>query len=323
MDLKLTLLLLALIQSNSSFSCIKGTGGWKSIGNQSEPDWAHYEYGQDVTEFQYCEPTTTYLNCGCHNIKINGTGGLTSGTCDSTESGLPWCFVIGQNSSCSDKKLSSMNQKVKKILGNGHKWPGSFRGQNLNFYDIYYSYEACQNEEQKSAELEDFLPCFGLTGASTVHNDQDLNISTPEDCQANCFYETRCQAWTLQIQNGTYKCTLKKGTQGLGLCSNIQGVRLENSNAISGFTCYTEKGLHVRKDIQCWSTNGNYPFRFCPKSSSSTIESDSRGQGNGISVFKKLLSFASGTASIATLKALQRRSSVVYRFINGKWRPIL
>ena len=84
------------------------------------------------------------------------------------------------------------------ILGNGHKWPGSFRDQNLNFYDIYYSYEACQNEEQKSAELEDFLPSFELTGAITVHNDQDLNISTPEDCQANCFYETRRQAWTLQ-----------------------------------------------------------------------------------------------------------------------------
>ena len=132
MDIKLTLLLLALVQRSSNFSCIKGIGGWKSVGNQYEPGWAHDENGQDVTDFQYCEPTTTYLNCGCHNIKINGTGGLTNGTCDSTENGLPWCFVIGHHSPCSDKILSSMDQKVKKILGNGHKVQ-----RNMYFYDIY------------------------------------------------------------------------------------------------------------------------------------------------------------------------------------------
>ena len=239
-----------------------------------------------------CDDIVPYRQkCTCHNIKSNGTGSLTNGTCDSFHNGKPWCYVIGEHSTCSDKKISSKNEKIQKILGEDF------------FKDVYFSYQACESQDQKSADLGTFLSDVEIVGE---YRKEIIGVFSPQACQHECFVRsTGCQAWTfLRIQDKTRNCFLKYSHQ---LCVNTDAARLENPQAISGFSCPANKYI---EDIKCWSTNGNYPI-FCPEI---LFRADGTGSDKTL--------HTSATVGIGAVKNPKKYSHFDFKFINGRWRAV-
>ena len=236
-------------------------------------------------------------DCTCHNIKINGTGSLTSnGTCDSFHNGKPWCYVIGEHSTCSDKQLSSKNEKIQKIL-------------RVNFKDVYFSYQACESQDQKSADLGSFMEDIEIIGE---YRQDIIGVSSPQACQHECFVRsTGCQAWTfLRIQDETRNCFLY--FQKSDICENTDAAKHENPQAISGFSCPDPANNHFY-DIKCWSTNGSMKYGFCPY-----IDIDYRADGSG----SDKTIHTSATVGIGAVKNPRQYSRLNFKFVNGRWRAV-
>ena len=281
----------------------------KSQCGQGDEDWRHvmknnlfnrgilpgFTPNEDIEyDLPLCDdsvPAISYnQECICHNIKINGTGSLSNGSCDSFHDGKPWCYVIGEHSTCSDKQLSSKNEKIQKILGG-------------DFKDVYFSYQACESQDQKSADLGSFMEDIEIIGE---YSQDIIGVSSPQACQHECFVRsTGCQAWTfLWIQDKTRNCLLKYSRQ---LCVNTFAAKLENPLAISGFSCPADKNII---DIKCWSTNGNYPG-FCPHID---YRADGSGSDNTL--------HTSATVGIGSVKNPRQYSRLNFKFVNGRWRAV-
>ena len=91
-------------------------------------------------------------------------------------------------------------------------------------------------------------------------------------------------------------------------CDNIYATRLDNPEAISGFSC-RESFLDFF-DVKCWSTNGNFPgfcpqvdFRACRNCPDKTIHT-------------------SATVGIGAVKNPRKYSRHDFKFINGRWRAV-
>ena len=280
-----------------SFRCRR----YGDIGSLFDDDPPDTEYDllplcDDIVRVPYRQ------DCTCHNIKINGTGSLTgNGTCDSFHNGKPWCYVIGEHSTCSDKQLSSKNEEIQKIFG---------YDQYDNDYvkDVYFSHQACESQDQKSVHLETFMQGVEITIDKTQRHDNDtIGVSYPEGCQHECFAR-RCQAWTfLRIQDETRNCFLY--FQKSDICENTDAAKHENPQAISGFSCPDLPFV----DIKCWSTNGSMKYGFCPY-----IDIDYRADGSG----SDKTIHTSATVGIGAVKNPRQYSRLNFKFVNGRWRAV-
>ena len=125
------------------FLFVSGIGfsnGYQCIEQQSYQN-------ASVVPFRHCVPqesTVSKLNgydCRCHGIHINRTG---DNDCKSEdEDGRKWCYVIGEQSGCSD------------LVKSTHKFPNV-----LKLKTVYTSFDACHQPVTQSIGKELFVcPC--------------------------------------------------------------------------------------------------------------------------------------------------------------------
>ena len=187
----------------------------------------------------------------CHNIHLNGTG---NGDCSSLWNGIPWCYIIGEDSGCKDK------QKLAQEI------PQEF--ESYQWKDIYFSEDACaENRELPwKVGLEDFLPGYEVLGSDPPkeYGGGGFYAPTPEACETECYNRGSkyCNAWTF-IPGESGECFLKADF----ICENTLRVRRQTPKAISGFLCNQVFYDHPIDDhIQCWSTTDNLKnlyWTFC------------------------------------------------------------
>lgn len=232
--------------------------------------------------FRHCVPDLSDISssCQCHGIHINNTGGSDCQSLD--ENGNSWCYVIDDESGCSDKKQSKHNLPV-----------------HLNLKTVKSSVEACRNEpEPVSVGNEFFIRGVELEGlelkTSYARKLRAGTIPTHShrECHKNCLNEQNkrlCGAWTYKNNICDLYTTILRDES---VCYNQKNKRRRNDDAWSGYICTaTTKPIEENGSGQfpvskypdpfkCWSTVGDKPevcqfARNCPGSVCGLADPDS------------------------------------------------
>merc|ERR1719328_26453 len=291
MTLKIQVLIfvVALIPNVFGNSCIQGVGkeyDWDSWNDDLET----YENPPIETTYRYCEPPVEDRGrCKCHNIHINGTG---DGDC-----GSGWCYVIGEDSGCKDKQISSRNEDFRKAV--------YLNGKPKT---IYWTKEACTGNHLLpwKVGLEEFLPGYEILGSSPLYEfgGGGFYAPTPEACETECYTRKNnyCNAWTFipGESESENKCYLKLDN----VCENTLKARRANPIAISGFHCQVDVSIS-----SCWSTTGNSVPDFCPYAQAGADGSETENMPGG--------------TRIGSVINPRRYSRICYKFVRGRWRTTL
>merc|ERR1712050_776673 len=182
---------------------------------------------RDKDNYQICHKNIDGIveppnQCKCENMK-----------CQKDD---PFCFVTG-NTNCYDAEYSSVNERITNMWVKGE-------GEGK---EIYYSYEACEANQDDDIGNEEVLRGIKITDDRMLEVDDNGILTNQEisfyydeweECQDECFRrQGNCGAWS--YDDGEGECFLHT----IESCCGQFGKRKKDSNWISGYACH-----------KCWST---------------------------------------------------------------------
>jgi len=200
----------------------------------------------DKDHYQICHKNKDGIpdppsRCKCENMKFAKSDGSFElyGGPEECEKDDPFCFVTG-NTNCYDAEYSSVNERITNMWVKGE-------GEGK---EIYYSYEACEANQDDGIGNEEKLENITITTDRMLVLDENNGITDEEisffyeeweECQEECFNrQGKCGAWSFDKNEET--CYLHT----VDSCCGQFGKRKRNSNWISGYACH-----------KCWSTKKN------------------------------------------------------------------